>query len=812
MEWEFSQDSDGDGKFMMSGRALGNVRNRLGKGDIDGALAIYVEGANEIGRELIAEFSSASRQTQKHIANLFYRSGEFMRAAACAELLGEWVAAGRAYESASYLEDAARCYARAGDSDRAEALAQKASSVPRPVKPGDKLDLYHDAEANELAGKYAEAAELYKRAGHRDRAQNALAKIPRASKETPQAALIASDLQVERGQIDQAIETLKEALAEERVVKNAVLAEVAYRLAILLQQKGQRAPAEAAFAMIVAFDPNYKDVTQRMMDTSLAGGRTSAKANGPPGGPSVRRREIHEGKKGAKVRPGALGPSVVGVVRGAPSPDAKSPSPSSASAGDPVARALEEERRLKDARAAAARAREEPDDDDSPPRAAQAWVVTPLSTASEPPPEPAALMPRSMDAPRAQSLDEPEESTNTQFEKEQAPEQPNRKLPREIEASIEAIRRRALEPEPDDVEPLASISDAADERTEARSMLSADDEPVETDTFESDESTHRGDEHDAEERAPFRSPQFRGRELEAGEMVPSSSPLSVSEDPEPLVVAGSSEVPSEPAASRQNPREPSRARDVASESPRVPAPEAVPVEPIHASIRSERDPADLEAPRLAPLRAPLVPRVEPAAERVEPRPEPHRVERFEPREAPRRDVDPPSLPALAHAKRKRRMLDPFAALNRELGLAIDPASSFGVEPAALDVAVRLPMFEELSKVQLAELLEIGDEVEYRAGHVISSRGHSMPGLVILLEGRTAPADAGPALGAFALFDEYPALERVVAVDNVRALLVPRSRFLDLAAAHPRRVVPILSALTRLLLREVSPFGAHTELR
>lgn len=352
-------------------------------------------------------------------------------------------------------------------------------------------------------------------------------------------------------------------------------------------------------------------------------------------------------------------------------------------------------------------------------------------------------------------------------------------------------------------------------------MLPEEEETGGTEEFE-DEATVRGVDSDAP---------FRGRDIDASELAQNRPALMVSDAPEPSADEAVSEPAPPPRA--QAPR-PSREEEEAEAPPESPHFRTLALRQVdesepdfEAPLESEREePRRLEPPRIPEPQRLEPQRIEPRAEarqeplrpepaRVEPlRPEPPRAEpkaeapraelheqTSEPRRSLRRDPDPPSTPTLVQVRRRRRMLDPFASLNRELGLAIDPASAFGVDPIALEAAARMPAFEELSKSQVAELLELGDEVEYRAGHVLASRGHNLPGLIIVIEGRTGPAETGPVIGALALFDEVPSEERVVAIDTVRALFLPRSRFLEMMTAHPRRAVPIFAAFTRLLLRE-----------
>ncbi len=263
MEYEFS-DNEG-GQFFASGKVVAFLRSYLAKGEIDQAVALYESCVENVGDALFAEFKSASKVVQKGMANLFFRARDYRRAAAACEIIGEWVAAARAHEAALQWGKAAECHLRTGAKDRAAAMLQKAGDHRRAAELYFEAgDLASAAGVLAGAGDYLGAARLSLRAGDKKRAAQELAQVPPTDPNYPHALAELSDLLVDMGRRDLAIQRLLAAAPRDRRVRDAGQGELAYRLGVILAAAGRPAEAAAAFDMVKAWNPQFKDVAQRI--------------------------------------------------------------------------------------------------------------------------------------------------------------------------------------------------------------------------------------------------------------------------------------------------------------------------------------------------------------------------------------------------------------------------------------------------------------------------------------------------------------------------------------------------------------------
>jgi tetratricopeptide (TPR) repeat protein len=291
VEWEFSEDPEGDGgQFQATDQVLGFVRNHLGKGDVDKALDLYESCNQDIGAELFAEFATASKQMRKNMATLFLRARDYGRAAHCFEQVGEWIDAARAYESASKFDRAARCYLQAGDKDKAASLLQKAGQSTEAAKLlQESEDIPGAAQALEVVGDLMGAALLYIEASELRKAAQVLSRVPATDPRYIEAMTLLAELQVSEGRADLAIQRLASVLPLDRIIRDETVAQVGYRLGVLLQDAGRTDGAIKAFEMVVRFSATFKDAGQRI--NQLGGSRVSVTAGSiaPAAGPVMTR-------------------------------------------------------------------------------------------------------------------------------------------------------------------------------------------------------------------------------------------------------------------------------------------------------------------------------------------------------------------------------------------------------------------------------------------------------------------------------------------------------------------------------------------
>lgn len=263
MEYEFS-DNEG-GQFLATGKVVAFLRSYLAKGEIDQAVELYESCVENVGDALFMEFKVASKTVQKAMANLFYRARDYRRAAAACEIIGEWGAAARAYEAALQWGKAAECHLRTGAKDRAAAMLQKAGDHRRAAELYFEAgDLASAASVLASTGDYLGAARLSLRAGDKKRAAQELAQVPPSDAGYGTALAELSDLLVELGRRDLAIQRLLAAVPRDRKIRDASQGELAYKLGLVLSAAGRPAEAAAALEMVKQWNASYKDVAQRI--------------------------------------------------------------------------------------------------------------------------------------------------------------------------------------------------------------------------------------------------------------------------------------------------------------------------------------------------------------------------------------------------------------------------------------------------------------------------------------------------------------------------------------------------------------------
>lgn len=282
MEWEFSETADGGGAFLATGKVVGAIRTHLARGEIEPALALYESCVENVGDELMAEFRSASSKLQKAMANLFYRSRDYKRAASACMQLGEWPAAARSFEAAFDYNRAAECYLKGKDAPRAAAVYAKSGNHQKAAEVYHRVgDFAKAAGAMAQAGDNVQAAQLAVRAGDRENAARFLARVPPNDRHFQRAVLMLGDLLLKLGRSDIAVQRLSAAVPGDGVIRDAQQAEIAYQLGVVLEALGRHAEAQRPLSMVRAFDPEFKDVSTRLAEAT-------ARASSAPPAPADR--------------------------------------------------------------------------------------------------------------------------------------------------------------------------------------------------------------------------------------------------------------------------------------------------------------------------------------------------------------------------------------------------------------------------------------------------------------------------------------------------------------------------------------------
>lgn len=266
MEWEFNEGPDNDGTFMATGKVIEQLRRHLARGEIDDAVSLYESCAQEtVGKELWNEFTAASNTMKKAIANLFYRSRDYERAAKACETLGEWPAAAKAHAAAYNFEAAGECFLKKEDRLQAAQMFEKAGQARRAA------EMYYEAKrmpeaaaALEKAGDLLGASQIYIRIGEDNRAAQALSQVQSNDRRFIQAVGLLSEVLVRLGRRDLALQRLAAVLNPGQPIRDKWTAELGYRLGRLLASEGNPDQARQAFQMVQAFDPKFRDVSDQI--------------------------------------------------------------------------------------------------------------------------------------------------------------------------------------------------------------------------------------------------------------------------------------------------------------------------------------------------------------------------------------------------------------------------------------------------------------------------------------------------------------------------------------------------------------------
>ena len=133
----------------------------------------------------------------------------------------------------------------------------------------------------------------------------------------------------------------------------------------------------------------------------------------------------------------------------------------------------------------------------------------------------------------------------------------------------------------------------------------------------------------------------------------------------------------------------------------------------------------------------------------------------------------------------------------------EPSEGAVVNPQ-IQMLASAPLFQSLTERELAEVMELGQEIEYAAGQPITEVGMAAMDFYVILEGearidvpgiRTAIIGPGSTFGEMAVLDDEPRSASVTAVSHVVALRIGRAEFVALLDRH--------GSIARKLLVEVS---------
>lgn len=251
-------------KFLTTAQVLTGLLDLLSTNKVSEAADIYSRCQEDIGFLLINKAQSDPR-LQRALANLFYRSRDYDKAALCCENLGELAKAAALYEQDDDYYSAAEMYAKVENFEKAAEMFERNQNFKQAAELYLKVKNFARAAANfEKAVAYFVAGKLYHELGKYRKSMELLQKVQADSEEFRLAAILISDILAKNGYIDMAIKKLLS------VIKNAPIdrasAELYYQLARLHEQKGNAPVAKNIYQQLLDFDLNFRDVEDRLRE------------------------------------------------------------------------------------------------------------------------------------------------------------------------------------------------------------------------------------------------------------------------------------------------------------------------------------------------------------------------------------------------------------------------------------------------------------------------------------------------------------------------------------------------------------------
>lgn len=128
--------------------------------------------------------------------------------------------------------------------------------------------------------------------------------------------------------------------------------------------------------------------------------------------------------------------------------------------------------------------------------------------------------------------------------------------------------------------------------------------------------------------------------------------------------------------------------------------------------------------------------------------------------------------------------------------------------AKVEALKQAPLFDGLSRKQLAELAKVAEDVDIAAGKVLCRQGDSGHEFFVIMEGEAevtqdgkhvATCRAGEFFGEIALIEQVPRTATVTAKTPIRFFVITSQNFLRLLDEQPGIERRVLRALARRLI-------------
>lgn len=281
IEFEFAEDGTGAGRFVPTGKVVGQILAYVAKGETAAAVRLYQGCSREVAAELLRETEVASARQRTGLLEVFVQARDFAAAARCAEKIDDPRRAAELFESAYDFARAAALYRKSGDLARAALMYEKtmdfAAAGELYLQVGD---LARAAENLERGGDPLGAARLHLKTGNWKRAGAILHAVPSNRGEFFEAGTLLAEILWRTGHRELAIAKLLEVV---RAYPNVpATAELYYRLGEMFVETGRPEHGVTAFERVELLRPGFRDARDRAAEARRLSQLPAAPA--PPAG------------------------------------------------------------------------------------------------------------------------------------------------------------------------------------------------------------------------------------------------------------------------------------------------------------------------------------------------------------------------------------------------------------------------------------------------------------------------------------------------------------------------------------------------
>ncbi|MBN1769722.1 MAG: cyclic nucleotide-binding domain-containing protein [Deltaproteobacteria bacterium] len=262
IEFEFTEDGAGPGRFVPTGKVVGQILAHVAREETAAAARLYQGCSGEVAAELMRETAIASAKQRTGLLEMFVQARDFAAAARCAETIDDPRRAAELFESAYDFARAAALYRKAGEPARAALMYEKtmdfAAAGELYLEVGD---LPRAAENLERGGDPLGAARLHLKTGNWKRAGAILHAVPSNRGEFFEAGTLLAEILWRTGHRELAIAKLLEVVRAYPNVPGT--AELYYRLGEMFVETGKPEHGVTAFERVELLQPGFKDAHDR---------------------------------------------------------------------------------------------------------------------------------------------------------------------------------------------------------------------------------------------------------------------------------------------------------------------------------------------------------------------------------------------------------------------------------------------------------------------------------------------------------------------------------------------------------------------